>query len=107
MDLDPRHTRLITPMPSLSSEEPAIFSRVEQALEGLPGPWDVALSQGVEVGWWILSVYRADGFECTLFLDGPLQQTAAFIRDRMADALQRHAVGLAARTGDRPGARKT
>ena len=94
MDLDPRHTRLITPVPPQGAEEPPIFSRVQQALEALPGPWEVALSQGVEVGWWILSAYRPDGFECTLLLDGPLQQTASFIRDRMADALQRHAIGL-------------
>jgi hypothetical protein len=88
-----RHITLLTPLPAGSDEEPALFSRVEQALEILPGPWKVALSHGVEVGWWIVTVYREDGFECTLFLEGPLQQTAIHIRDRMADALQRHAIG--------------
>jgi len=95
MNLIPRHTTLITPLPPDAEEEPAIFARIEQALQALPGPWKVGLSHGVEIGWWIVSVYRGDGFECTLFLEGPLQQTAGYIRDRMADALQRHAVGLA------------
>ena len=96
----PRHTTLITPLLPDEPEEPALFGRVEQALEGLPGPWKVGLSHGVEIGWWILSVYREDGFECTLFLEGPLQQTAAAIRDRMADALQRHAIGLGSERRD-------
>jgi hypothetical protein len=91
------HITLLTPLPPGDDEEPALFSRVEQALEALAGPWKVALAHGVEVGWWIVTVYREDGFECTLFLDGPLQQTATHIRDRMADALQRHLVGLASR----------
>ena len=85
------HITLLTPLPPGTDDEPALFSRVEQALEVLPGPWRVALAHGVEVGWWIVTVYREDGFECTLFLEGPLQQTATHIRDRMADALQRHA----------------
>lgn len=94
MNADPRRITLITPIPPGETEEPAIFSRVEQALEVLPGPWKVGLAHGVEMGWWIVTVYREDGFECTLFLDGPLQQTAAYIRDRTADALQRHSLGL-------------
>jgi hypothetical protein len=98
MDVHPRHTTLITPLLPDEPEEPALFGRVEQALQALPGPWKVGLSHGVEIGWWIVSVYRDDGFECTLFLEGALQQTAAHIRDRMADALQRHAIGL---TGSR------
>jgi hypothetical protein len=98
MDLDARpHVTLLTPPPPGNDEEPVLFSRVEQALEVLPGPWRVALAHGVEVGWWIVTVYRDDGFECTLFLDGPLQQTATHIRNRMADALQRHLIGLAVR----------
>src|SRR5262249_25875914 len=94
MILEPRHTTLIRPVPMPGGEEPPILSRVEQALERLPGPWEVALSQGVEVGWWIVSVFRADDFECTLLLEGPLHQTSAFIRDRIAAALQRHALGV-------------
>ena len=94
MNLDSRHITLITPLPPDASEEPPIFARIEQALELLPGPWRVGLSHGVEIGWWIVSVYRGDGFECSLFLEGPRQQTSGYIRDRVADALQRHAVGL-------------
>ena len=98
MNAEPnRHITLLTPVPPGPGDEPALFSRVEQALALLPGPWRVALAHGVEVGWWIVTVYREDGFECTLFLEGPLQQTATHIRDCMADALQRHVVGLAVR----------
>ena len=86
MNLDTRHTTLITLLPPDLGEESAIFARIEQALEPLPGPWKVGLSHGVEIGWWIVSAYRGDGFECTLFLEGPLQQTAGYIRDRVADA---------------------
>ena len=98
MNLDPRaHITLLTPLPpGLGGDEPALFSRVQQALEAMPGPWRVALAHGVEVGWWIVTVYREDGFECTLFLEGPLQQTATHIRDCMADALQRHVIGVGA-----------
>ena len=96
MNIEPRpHITLLTPLPpGPGGDEPALFSRVEQALEILPGPWRVALAHGVEVGWWIVTVYRDDGFECTLFLEGALQQTATCIRDRMADALQRHVIGV-------------
>ena len=100
MNTEPRHITLVTPLPPGESEEPALFSRVEQALEPLPGPWKVGLKHGVEVGWWIVTFYREDGFECTLFLEGPLQQTASSIRDRIADALQRHSLGL---SGPSPG----
>jgi hypothetical protein len=104
MTPDIRHITLVTPIPPGDEEEPALFSRVEQALEILPGPWCVGLTHGVEVGWWIVTIYREDGFECTLFLDGPLQQTATYIRDRLADALQRHSLGLPdRRRGDRRG----
>jgi hypothetical protein len=87
------HVTLMTALPADAGEPPVILSRIEQALEGLPGPWRVALSHGTELGWWILSASREDGFECTLFLDGPLQQTTTHIRHRVADALQRHVIG--------------
>ena len=98
------HVTLVTPVPPHSGEHPPpLLPRVEQALDGLPGPWKVGLAHGTELGWWVLSVFREDGFECTLYLDGPLQQTAGYIRDRLADALQRHAVGLARPWRDAPG----
>jgi hypothetical protein len=97
MNTDSRHITRLTPPPPGDQEEPALFSRIEQALHPLPGPWKVGLTHGVEVGWWIVTFYRDDGFECTLFLDGPLQQTASSIRDRIADALQRHSLGLGGR----------
>ena len=100
MNTDPRHITLLTPLPPGDREEPALFSRVEQALALLPGPWTVGLAHGVELGWWIVTVYREDGFECTLFLEGPAQQTTSSIRDRMADALQRHSLGLSGRGPD-------
>jgi len=83
---------LMTALPADSPDQ-ALFARVEQALESLPGPWKVGLSRGEAVGWFVLNVFREDGFECTLLLDGPMQQTAVHIRDRLADALQRHMIG--------------
>ena len=106
MNTNPRHITLLKPMPPGEREEPALFSRVEQALALLPGPWTVGLSHGVEMGWWIVTVYREDGFECTLFLETPAQQTASAIRDRMADALQRHSLGLSGRGPDDTSSRK-
>jgi hypothetical protein len=83
---------LLTPAGADSLDQ-SLFARVEQALETLPGPWKVGLSHGEAVGWFVLTVFREDDFECTLLLEGPLQQTAVYIRDRLADALQRHMVG--------------
>jgi len=100
MNTDPRHVTLLTPTAPGEPEEPALFSRVAQALETLPGPWRVGLTHGVELGWWIVTVYREDGFECTLLLEGLAQQTASSIRDQMADALQRHSLGLSGRRPD-------
>lgn len=106
MNTNPQpHVTLLTPLPPEASDEPALFARLEQVLEALPGPWKVGLAHGVEIGWWIVSIYREDGFECTLFLDGPVQQTAHSIRDRVADALQRHLIGLPG-PGPRDGERK-
>jgi hypothetical protein len=92
MNTEPRHIAADALPPGTARSLPS--SRVEQALEPLPGPWKVGLAHGVELGWWIVTFYREDGFECTLFLEGPLQQTATSIRDRIADALQRHSLGL-------------
>jgi len=98
------HVTLLTPLPPDTVDQPSLYPRVEQALEGLAGPWKVGLKHGTALGWWILSVFREDGFECTLFLEGPMQQTAGYIRDRVADALQRHAIGLGRPPG--PGEKK-
>jgi hypothetical protein len=86
------HITLMTPL-AADSADYSLFMRVEQALGNLPGPWKVGLARDDDVGWMVLSVFREDGFECTLFLEGPLQQTVVHIRDRLADALQRHMVG--------------
>jgi hypothetical protein len=102
MNTDRRHITLLTPLPSGDTEEPALFSRVEQALALLPGPWKVGITHGIEVGWWIVTVYREDGFDCTLFVEGALQQTASSLRDRLADALQRHSLGLSGRESGDP-----
>jgi hypothetical protein len=106
MNTQPSHITLLTPLPPGENEQPALFSRVEQALAPLPGPWKVGLAHGVEVEWWIVTFFREDGFECTLFLEGPLQQTASSIRDRIADALQRHSLGLSGRGPGDPGPRR-
>lgn len=45
MNIEPRpHITLLTPVLPGPGDEPALCSRVEQALEILPGPWRVALA---------------------------------------------------------------
>ena len=36
----------------------------------------------------ILSIFRDDGFECSLFLDEPMKQTALFIREQVVEAMR-------------------
>jgi hypothetical protein len=84
----------LTPLPGEPAEQAAVKASVNEALHGLPGPWKAGVARGVPPGSWILSIFRDDGFECTLFLTGPITQNTLLIRDRVADALQLHVLGL-------------
>ena len=78
----------ITTVPGSRAEQAALFTLLTQALEGLPGPWNVGVCRGTVVSWIILSVFRDDGFECSLFLDEPLKQTALYVREQIVEALR-------------------
>ena len=54
----------------------------------MPGPWKVGVCRGTVVSWVILSIFRDDGFECSLFLDEPMKQTPLFIREQLVEALR-------------------
>jgi hypothetical protein len=77
-------------VPGSRAEQAALFQVLTAALDGLPGPWKVGVCRGTVVSWVILSVFRDDGFECSMFLDEPMKQTALFIREQLVEALRNH-----------------
>jgi hypothetical protein len=78
----------ITNVPGSKAEQGALFQMLTHALEGLPGPWKVGVCRGTVVSWIILSIFRDDGFECSLFLDEPVKQTALFVREQVVEGLR-------------------
>ena len=78
----------ITNVPGSNAEQGALLQILTQALDGLPGPWKVGVCRGTVVSWVILSIFRDDGFECSLFLDEPMKQTALFVREQLVEALR-------------------
>jgi hypothetical protein len=78
----------ITNVPGSKGERDALAETLTQALDGLPGPWKVGVCRGTVVSWVILSIFRDDGFECSLFLDEPMKQTALFIREQVIDGMR-------------------
>ncbi len=80
----------ITNVPGSKAEQGELFLTLTRALDGLPGPWKVGVCRGTVVSWVILSIFRDDGFECSLFLDEPMKQTALFIREQLVDGLRLH-----------------
>lgn len=83
----------ITNVPGTKAEQSALFDMLGQALDGLPGPWNVGVCRGTVVSWIILSIFRDDGFECSLFLDEPLKQTALYVREQVEEALRLREAG--------------
>lgn len=78
----------ITTVPGSKEEQGALSQMLTQALDGLPGPWKVGVVRGTVVSWVIVSIFRDDGFECSLFLDEPVKQTALFIQEQLVEALR-------------------
>jgi hypothetical protein len=83
----PSNFRFVTPLAE-GPEQDALVEVVDRALDGLPGPWSVGVCRGNVVNWVILSIFRDDGFECSLFLDEPMKQTALFVREQLEGALR-------------------
>jgi hypothetical protein len=80
----------ITNVPGTKAEQDALVRILTLALDGLQGPWKVGVCRGSVVSWVILSIFRDDGFECSLFLDEPMKQTALYVREQLAGALRLH-----------------
>ena len=78
----------ITDVPGSEAEQGALLEILTQALDELPGPWKVGVCRGTVVSWIILSIFRDDGFECSLFLDEPMKQTALYVRDQVVEGLR-------------------
>jgi len=78
----------ITNVPGTKAEQVALFDMLTQALDGLAGPWNVGVCRGTVVSWIILSIFRDDGFECSLFLDEPVKQTALYVREQVIEGLR-------------------
>ncbi len=78
----------ITNVPGSKAERDKLSETLTQALDGLPGPWKVGVCRGTVVSWVILSIFRDDGFECSLFLDEPMKQTALFIREQVVEGMR-------------------
>lgn len=89
----PGNFGFVTNVPGTPGEQEALVAIIDQALEGLPGPWKVGVCRGTVVSWVILSIFRDDGFECSLFLDEPMKQTPLYVREQLAAALQLHLLG--------------
>lgn len=83
----------ITNVPGSSADQGALLQTLTQALDGLPGPWKVGVVRGTVVSWVILSIFRDDGFECSLFLDEPVKQTSLYIREQLVEALRLQEMG--------------
>jgi hypothetical protein len=78
----------ITAVPGSKEEQGALSAMLTQALDGLPGPWKVGVVRGTVVSWLIVSIFRDDGFECSLFLDEPVKQTALYIHEQVVEGLR-------------------
>ena len=78
----------ITNVPGSKAEQMMLLETLTRALDGLPGPWKVGVCRGTVVSWIILSIFRDDGFECSLFLDEPMKQTALYIREQVVEGMR-------------------
>jgi hypothetical protein len=85
-----------TPLPGDPAAQRELAGIVEDALAALPGPWKVGVTAGAgRPDSLIITAYRDDGFQCTVFVAGPLQRTFLYVRDQVANALQLHVLGIA------------
>jgi hypothetical protein len=94
MSDDPTHVAFIGPLPGDTAAQSEISDLVREALTNLPGPWKVGVTPGATGGSCIVTAYRDDGFQCSVFLDSVLHRTFLYLRDQVVNALQMHVLGL-------------
>lgn len=84
-----------TPLPGDDAAQRELADIIRETLSALPGPWKVGVTPGApRPGSVIITAYRDDGFECTVFVEGPLQRTFLYLRDQVVNALQLHVLGI-------------
>jgi hypothetical protein len=94
MALEPSAVSFLNPLPGDTSAQRALAEVLRDALEGLPGPWRVGATPGARPGSAVVTAIRDDGFQCTVFLETPMQRTFLYVRDQVANALQLHVLGI-------------
>jgi hypothetical protein len=94
MTEDSSHISFIGPLPGDPDAQREISDLVREALANLPGPWKVGVTPGATAGSCIVTAYRDDGFECSVFLDSAIHRTFLHLRDQVVNALQMHVLGL-------------
>ena len=106
MAAQPHDVTFQTPLPGDAAAQREVAGFVTDALTTLAGPWKVGVTAGAQPGSLVVTARRDDGFECTVFVAGPLQRTFLYMRDQVVNALQLHVLGIApppsrhARTGN-------
>jgi hypothetical protein len=83
-----------TALPGDAEAQGELAGIIRDALAMLPGPWKVGVTpETPRPGSLIITVYRDDGFECTVFVE-PSQRTFLYLRDQIVNALQLHVLGI-------------
>ena len=95
MAAQPHDVTFQTPPPGDAAAQREVVAIVSEALASLPGPWKVVVTGGAQPGSLVVTVRRDDGFECAVFVAGPLQRTFLYLRDQVVNALQLHVLGIA------------
>jgi hypothetical protein len=84
-----------TDLPGDPAAQRELAEIIREALAALPGPWKVGVTSGApRPESVIITAYRDDGFECTVFLERPRQGTFLYLRDQVVNALQLHVLGI-------------
>ena len=83
-----------TPLPGDAAAQREVAAFVTDALSSLPGPWRVGVTAGAQAGALVIRARRDDGFECAVFVAGPVQRTFLYVRDQVVNALQLHVLGI-------------
>jgi|SRR5687767_222844 hypothetical protein len=91
-----------TALPGDAEAQAELATIIRDALAALPGPWKVGVTSGTPLPQsLIVTAYRDDGFECTVFLE-PSQRTFLYLRDQIVNALQLHVLGIPRPPSARP-----
>jgi len=94
MAAQPSDVTFENPPPGDAAAQREIVAFVMEALASLAGPWRVGVTAGAQPGSLVIRARRDDGFECAVFVAGPVQRTFLYVRDQVVNALQLHVLGI-------------